>query len=141
MNRFVTRKLSNVRGLQSIEQLVILQEQQSVSAIYPEDIAGVWDIYERQLEDRYAGSFRGLEAIMNRVANLQTVSRYKFKDITPSRELVKEYEFKYQDLRAYAIKIANGKLVVLAGFKNSQKADISKFRRLKELYLTSLKNY
>lgn len=81
----------------------------------------------------------GLLAIMNRVANLQPVAKDKFRDVTPHRELVKEFKFKYQDLRVLAIKIPDGKLVLLGGYKNQQDKDFSKFRSLKKKYLESIK--
>ena len=72
---------------------------------------------------------------MDRVSNLQTVSPKKFKDVTPRRELIKEYEFKDGDLRVYAIKIFNGELILFGGYKNQQKSDFTKFRSLKSKYL------
>lgn len=77
---------------------------------------------------------------MDGVANLNSVSEEKFKDITPSGDKIKEYEFKSGDLRVYGIKIPNGKLIVLGGFKNQQNSDITKFRSLKIEYLQSIKS-
>ena len=75
---------------------------------------------------------------MNRVANMESVPETKFKDVTPKREKVKEYEFKYGDLRLYAIKIYEGKLVLLGGFKNQQKKDFGRFRSLKKQFIDSI---
>jgi hypothetical protein len=75
---------------------------------------------------------------MNRDANMQSLGDTKFRDVTPDGELVKEYEIKYQDLRAFAIKVPNGKLVLLGGYKNNQKSDFSRFRSIKKHYLESL---
>lgn len=103
-------------------------------------INGIWDEYQESLEAKYEGSFYGLLSIMNRDANMQPLSEGKFKDVTPHGELVKEYEIKYQYLRAYAIKIPNGKLILLGGYKNQQKNDFTQFRSLKKQYLESLKS-
>jgi hypothetical protein len=76
---------------------------------------------------------------LNRVANLQPVSKDKFRDVTPEKEAIRELEFKFQDLRVFAIKIPNGQLVLLGGYKNQQDKDFKKFRNLKSQYLESLK--
>ena len=75
---------------------------------------------------------------MNRVSNFQSLPKEKFKDVTPRKNNVTEYEFKYGDLRVWAIKIPNGKLVILGGYKNDQKHGFRKFRSLKEQYLKQL---
>ena len=76
---------------------------------------------------------------MQQIANLNSLPKNKFRDITPNKELVKEYEFKKGDLRVFAIKTEGGQIVVLGGYKNSQKADIKKFQELKKRYLKTLK--
>jgi hypothetical protein len=77
---------------------------------------------------------------MNRVANLQSVPKEKFRDVTPHGQSCKEYEFKFGDLRVLSIKITNGQLVLLGGYKNQQSSDFIKFRSLKAQYLESI-NY
>ncbi|MDP4285082.1 MAG: hypothetical protein Q8891_11710 [Bacteroidota bacterium] len=131
MRKFVIKNIEEVNGRQECKQLVINKDGN-------EEI-GVFDEFGNYLERKYSNLLAGIIGIMNRVANLETVSPDKFKDITPRGELVKEFEFKYRDLRVYAIKIFNGKLVVLCGYKNSQKKDIVKFRSLKKQYIESIK--
>lgn len=72
---------------------------------------------------------------MNEVANIRTLPDTKFKDVTPEKEKVKEYEFKEGNLRVYAIKKFGGKIIVIGGYKNRQKKDFRTFRSLKEQYL------
>ena len=60
-------------------------------------------------------------------------------NITPHGEIVKEYEFKNGDLRVYAIKDFNGKIIILGGYKNTQQTDINRFRSLKAQYLANKK--
>lgn len=141
MSTFVTKIIEAIKGRQKFEQLVILPDEFIHSKLDMKDIDGIWDEYQDDLEEKYAGSFQGLVRIMNKVANLQIVPSTKFKEITPSKEIVAEYEFKYQDLRVYAIKIPYGKLIVLGGYKNQQAGDIRKFRALKKKYLEYLKNH
>ncbi len=75
---------------------------------------------------------------MEYAANGSSLTQEKFKDVTPDGELVKEYEFKSKHLRVYAIKKPNGKIIILGGFKNTQKADFKLFRSIKQQYLDSL---
>lgn len=143
MSKFVTKTVKEIKGQKRYEQLIVLPDSTDISKLdleKTEKMDGVWDEYEKSLEARYKGSFNGLTAIMNRDAKMQSLTEQKFKDVTPRGELVKEYEIKYQDLRAFAIKIPNGKLILLGGYKNQQKADFAKFRSLKEQYLKSLKS-
>jgi hypothetical protein len=146
MSKFVIKNISSILGKQKFKQLIIVDDKVDAAKLQAEivqkeisgqeiTIKGVLDIYEDSLEAKYEGSFRGIISIMDRVANLKSVPVDKFRDITPDKELVKEYEFKYQDLRVYAIKIFNGKLVLLGGFKNQQDGDFSKFRSVKKAYL------
>jgi putative component of toxin-antitoxin plasmid stabilization module len=74
---------------------------------------------------------------MNAVANLKGLPDTQWKDVTPVKESVKEYEIKAGDLRMFVIKIPYGKLVVLGGYKNNQKEDFKKFRSLKAQYLSN----
>lgn len=79
----------------------------------------------------------GIVHNMNEVANRKSLPKEKFRDITPDKESVKEYEFKKGDLRVYAIKDVAGHIVILGGKKNSQKRDIKSFRSIKQRYLRS----
>jgi len=141
MSKFVTKTIETVIGRQQFKQLVIVEDKVDAIRLQQQidknevEIDGVLDVYESNLEDKYKSSFRGMIALMNRVANLQSLPEEKFRDITPDKEIVKEYEIKYQDLRVYLIKIANGKLILLGGFKNNQDSDLKKFRALKRQFL------
>ena len=150
MSKFALKNIEAIKGRQRFSQLIVLPNDADAEAIqnkiYNDELSnrevqdGQLDIYEKELEGKYTGSLASILNIMNRVANLQSVSQDKFKDITPSKETVKEYEFKHQDLRVYAIYAPDGKIIVFGGYKNNQKADIKKFRSLKSQYLESLKN-
>ena len=75
---------------------------------------------------------------MELIANLKSLPEKRFKDITPEKEKVKEYEFKSKHLSVYAIKKENGKIIILGGYKNRQKNEIRKFKAIKKLYLEYL---
>lgn len=149
MPKFVHKNIEAINGKQQFRQLVVVDDREDARKIQKEideleavdeqvPYVGVLDEYENKLESKYRSSFRSLLAIMDRVANLQGLPVEKFRDITPDKQTVKEYEFKCQDLRVYAIKIANGKMILLGGYKNNQSEDISGFRSLKKEYLHSL---
>lgn len=136
MSKFATKPIDSIKGKQQFEELVIIHNTLDIFRLV--EIEGVWEQYEKSLETRYQSSFKHLMFLMDRVANLQSLSQSMFRDITPDGELIKEYEFKSGHLRAYAIKIPNGKLIILGGYKNRQKDDFRKFRSLKKQYLDSL---
>lgn len=152
MHKFVTKGIEAVKGKQQFKQLVILpvtadaeklqreidaQEEKNETPKFEDSntIEGVLDVYEKSLEDKYKSSFAGILTYMNLVANLQKVPEKKFKDVTPDKEDVKEYEFKNGKLRVYLIGIPNGKLIIHCGYKNEQPEDFVKFRSLKKQYL------
>lgn len=90
------------------------------------------------MESQYKSELGTLYAYMERVANSESMPVRKFRDLTPSQETVKEYEIKTKNLRVYLIKRKGGKIVVLGGYKNTQKNDLRKFRSLKKQYLQSI---
>jgi len=60
----------------------------------------------------------------------------KFKDITPEKDPIKEYEVKTHNLRLYLFKFENrGRIVVCGGRKDSQKKDLRHFRNIKTNFL------
>ncbi|MEO6830639.1 MAG: hypothetical protein ABI378_00410, partial [Chitinophagaceae bacterium] len=71
------------------------------------------------------------------VANLYSLPETKFKDITPKGETIREYEFKSKHLRVYAVQKPGGKVVVLGGFKTTQKSDIATMKRIKSMIADS----
>lgn len=75
---------------------------------------------------------------MNQVANLRRLPKEKFRDITPYRQAVKEFEIKKGDIRVYVIK-EDGHIVILGGKKSTQDEDYKQFRSIKERYLETKK--
>ena len=75
---------------------------------------------------------------MDLIANNNTLPHTKFKDLTPSKDKNKEYEFKSKHLRVYVFHDAkSGKIVAHGGTKTDQKSDIKYFRNLKKQYFNS----
>ncbi|MBO4417207.1 MAG: hypothetical protein J5801_03690 [Bacteroidales bacterium] len=75
---------------------------------------------------------------MNEVANNRTLPKTKFRDVTPAKERVKEYEFKDGNIRIYGISTFGGKIIIMGGYKNRQTKDFRAFRSLKKQYLKQL---
>lgn len=80
----------------------------------------------------------GIVNNMNEVAQMKRLPKDKFRDITPAKESIKEFEIKKGDLRVYVIK-EQGHIVVLGGKKGTQDEDIKQFRSIKRRYLDSKK--
>jgi putative component of toxin-antitoxin plasmid stabilization module len=78
--------------------------------------------------------------LLEQVANLQRLSREQFRNITPPKELIKEFEIKTKDLRVYIIK-EQGHIIVFGGRKSTQREDIRRFRSIKRQYLDNKKKY
>lgn len=123
MSKFALHNIETIKGKQLFFQLEINGEKQL-------------DIFENELiGTTYDGEFKTILTLMEFVANNRTLPKNKFRDITPKKEIVKEYEFKTKHLRIYTIHKPGGKIIVLGGFKNNQKSDINLFRSIKKQFL------
>lgn len=68
---------------------------------------------------------------MDNDSNLIRLPDTKFKNITRKKSTFKEYEYKADELRTYAIHIENvGRIIVVGGFKNTQRSDIKQFHEI-----------
>ncbi len=143
MHKFDLKKIDAVKGRETFFQLTIDDVFEFSGKETQEELnskkTGVLDEFENNLEKKYQSKLAGIYTYMNLVAQGVSVSKEKFRDITPDKEMIKEYEFKNGDLRVYAIKIDIGKVILFPGYKNNQKNDIKAFRSLKKQYLKSIK--
>ncbi|MCX6146165.1 MAG: hypothetical protein NTW25_02810 [Candidatus Kapabacteria bacterium] len=97
-----------------------------------------FDTFEKDVRINFNSEMNKIYALMDRVANLESLPQSMFKDITPFKDKTKEYEIKTHHLRVYLIQEAKtGKIIVTGGYKNSQKIDINHFRELKRQYLNN----
>ncbi len=122
MSKFALRRIDAVQGNQTFEKLIV-------------DGHCPFDQFEKNLEAKYRRSLGKIYFYMNEVANNKPLPNTKFKDVTPKKEKVKEYEFKDGDLRVYGISSYGGKIIILGGHKNHQEKDFRAFRSLKKQYL------
>lgn len=121
MSKFALHKIDVIKGKQNFCQLVI-------------DGVKQLDRFEAELEKSttYFSEYKTILTYMEYIAENRTLPATKFKDITPKKEVIREYEFKSKHLRIYAIQKKGGKIIVLCGFKKNQKNDIKRFRSLKK---------
>ena len=122
---FALKLIGAVSGKQVFQKLL-------VNGIAP------FDEFEKDLEDHDRRSLEKIYYYMNEVANNRTLPKTKFRDVTPAKERVKEYEFKDGNLRVYAISAFGGKIIIMGGYKNRQKKAFTAFRSLKRQYLEQL---
>jgi putative component of toxin-antitoxin plasmid stabilization module len=127
MNRFALEDIKEVKGQIRFRKLIV-------------DGVCAYDDFCKQIrqEGNLQKQLIGIVNNMNQVANLKRLPKEKFRDITPSKDPVKEFEIKKGDLRFYVIK-EDGHVVVLAGKKSTQHDDINQFRSIKRRYLESKK--
>lgn len=128
--QFELKKLGPVVGKQQFYCLVV-------------DKINQYDDFFELIKDnsQYVSEHKTILTYMNLVSNLHgLLPKQKFREITPAKDKVKEYEFKSKHLRAYVFKMEKtGQIVAYWGFKNQQNEDIRKFRSIKALYLKQLK--
>lgn len=110
MHKFALEKIEAVKGKQTFFKL------KKGRKCFLDDFEA-----EVKRNKQYLEELGKLYAIMEAVSNNQSLPNTKFKEITPKKEKVKEYEVKTKHLRLYLIKHPDGKIVILGGYKNTQK--------------------
>lgn len=128
---FTTERVELLNGIQVIEQLIIIKEAHH-------NPKGQLDNFEFNLETKDKSSFRRLLTILIRLVKNESLPQTMFKEVSRKNDNIKEYEVKANNLRLYLIKIKHGKLIILGGYKNTQKQDFIKFRNLKQQYINYL---
>jgi len=125
MNKFALQDIEEIKGVIKFKKLVI-------------DGKCPYDEFCEQIEKdgNLKKQLIGIVSNMNQVAQMKRLPKEKFRDITPTKEQVKEFEIKKGDLRIYVIK-EQGHIVVFGGKKNTQDEDIKLFRSIKRRYLES----
>lgn len=124
MSKFAVKRLETPKGVSNVKLLI-------------ENGNCYLETFYSSLVDneKYRKEYGKLLQYIERDSDGGNLPSEKKKDITPKCEFVKEYEFRSKNLRIYAIKQANGKLIILGGLKKNQSKDIAKFRLIKNRYL------
>lgn len=128
MRTFASEIFEGVRGKQVFEKLFV----NGICLI---------DEFEKEVieRDQYVAEYKTLVTYMEFFANGKTLPEKKFREIKSGKLSVKQYEFKSKNLRVYVFGIFGGKMVVLGGYKNNQKADIRKFNSIVKEYFAQHK--
>jgi hypothetical protein len=126
MPKFALKKMETIVGKQQFFELLI-------------DNVSQYEQFEAEIRDnpQYLSEMKTILAYMNLVAELRLrLPKNKFRDITPSKDKVKEYEFKSDHLRVYAFHLEmTGKIVAYWGYKNNQSKDMRRFRSIKKSFI------
>ena len=96
-----------------------------------------FDEFESEIrnEGSYVSELVTIQARLQDIANGKLLPREKFRNITPKKELQKEYEIKTRHLRVYLFhEEKTGRIIVCGGKKGTQDKDITHFRRIKKEY-------
>lgn len=117
--------------------LKVIAESLEKNKIYKLFENGVceFDNFIDSVDKRYPKEVDKIFYTIDLLATGYSFAQDRFKEITPVKEFVNEFEIKTKHLRVYLIKRPNSKLVICAGFKTTQKQDINHFRKIKERYL------
>ena len=93
-----------------------------------------YDEFERQIETEgsYSSELVTIQTRLHEISDGKLLPKEKFRNITPKKELIKEYEIKTRHLRVYMFhEDKTGRIIVCGGKKTSQPKDINRFRRIK----------
>ena len=96
-----------------------------------------YEDFERQIETEgsYFSELVTIQTRMQEIADGKLLPKEKFRNITPKKELEKEYEIKTRHLRVYLFhEEKTGRVIVCGGKKTTQQKDITHFRRIKKEY-------
>ena len=94
-----------------------------------------YDEFERQIETEgsYSSELVTIQTRLHEISDGKLLPKEKFRNITPKKELIKEYEIKTRHLRVYMFhEDKTGRIIVCGGKKTSQQKDIKRFRRIKK---------
>lgn len=125
MPTFALQKIEAIKGKQEFDKLVV-------------DGKCPFDEFEKGLEERDRKEMVGIYNSMQAIADLRSLPYKKFHFYDEGENGVREFEFKSKNLRVYGITKKNGKIVIYGGTKANQVHDSAEFRRIKNLYLSSL---
>jgi hypothetical protein len=121
MTKFAFKKVEEINCYQDIVKLEI-------------DGSCYFDQFQEEIyrsKSQYISELGMVLQYIERDGNGKHVADKK-KDITPGKAPIKEYEYRTKHLRVYAIRQKDGKIIILGGYKNKQKRDIRKFRKIKK---------
>ena len=139
MSNFAFRKVGAIKPKEQVLQLVIGKEGQHFdekaqlfdAAGQIIEKTGQLDIFEEETKSQYSRQYSRILYVLELAASGTLLPKEKFRVYNaPSSITLRVYECKAGDLRLYVAQMKSGKVIVLGGMKNRQKAD---FRQLNSL--------
>lgn len=130
MITFVLKKIVEIEGKVSFYKLIMNETCE-------------FDLFWEEIEKdgNLKGELLKIQTLMSEISDNKSLPQQKFRNITPKKENVTEYEIKTKHLRVYLFQEKHtGKIIVSGGKKTTQKKDIKHFRKLKKQYFQS-KNF
>lgn len=126
MRTFDTEIIEQIKGKQVYEKLLVNGEC-------------LLDQFEAEIQGnpQYVSEFRTILAYMELKANGTPLPKKKFNEILGGKITTPRHEFKSEHLRIYTIQNANGRIIVMGGYKNSQPKDIRSFNSLVKEYTST----
>lgn len=124
MNKFALKHIDEIVGQIKIFKLMV-------------NNCCEYDEFEKQIEKEgsYTSELVTIQARLQEIADCKLLPKEKFRNITPKKELVKEYEIKTRHLRVYLFhEEKTGRVIVCGGKKVTQQKDMNHFRRIKKEY-------
>lgn len=125
MHIFALNEISEIRGKLKFFKLLV-------------DGICAYNVFEEEIikEANFKSELTTIVTRMHEIADLKSLPKNKFRDITRKKDNIKEYEIKTKHLRVYLFHEKNtGRVIVCGGKKGNQKADIEHFRNIKKEYL------
>ena len=129
MESFTLKQIDEIEGKQKIYKLEI-------------DEKCLFDDFEDEIEKRgqYLDELTTIYAHIEDFANNKTLPQTKFRILNKGvkNDKIKEYEFKSKHLRIYGIKAPSGQIIIMGGYKKTQKKDINRLKNIKATYIKTL---
>jgi putative component of toxin-antitoxin plasmid stabilization module len=125
MNKFALKHIDEIVGRLKIFKLLVNNRSE-------------YDEFESkiEMEGTYISELVTIQARLQDIVDGKLLPKEKLRNITPKKELVKEFEIKTRHLRVYLFHEENtGRVIVCGGKKTTQQKDINHFRRIKREYL------
>ena len=144
MHIFDLKKIPSIKGRLAFYQLTIddkpVFEETDTEEKRNKKKNGVLDDYEKELQKKYRKDIEMIYAYMNMHSNGEHIPGTKYHELErPKNDPYPDFEFKHGDLRLYGVKITNGKIIFLGGYKNRQNKNLKRLRSLKKQYFETTK--
>jgi len=124
MHTFALKNIEEIKGKIKIYKLLI-----NGNCVY--------DDFEKEVETEgnLKSELTTIVVRLHEIADLKSLPKTKFRDITPKNENNKEYEIKTHHLRVYLFhEKKTGRIIVCGGKNGTQQSDIKYFRKIKKEY-------